>query len=51
METLDVVATSNEPSFEDSISQGFYIVTFDNGSYITFEAITADMLFGFYISQ
>lgn len=51
METLNLPEASVKPSFEASLSQGFYIVTFDQGSEITFDGITADMLYGFYVSQ
>lgn len=51
METLDNSETLIAPTFEKSLDQGFYVVTFDKWADITFEGITADMKYGFYVSQ
>ena len=52
METLDTPQIQNQPSFQESISMGFYLLErYDENSTTDFRGITADMVYEIYISS
>lgn len=52
METLDTLQVKTQPSFQESVANGFYLLEMYNGNLGTdFRAITADMAYQLYISS
>jgi len=52
METIDTPQTKNQPSFQESLSKGLYLLErYDENGNTDFRGITADMVYEIYVSS